>query len=78
MGGALPRAVRNPEFNVVTASALDALPDLAVMEELDTLPTIENLSTAIDCLSAGRLLGVVKSGNPVLLQDLHELLGLCW
>ena len=43
--------------NVVTASALDALPDLAVMEELDTLPTIEDLSTAIDCLSSGKAPG---------------------
>ena len=71
--------------NVVTDAALDALPSLPVMEELDALPTGEELSKPIDCLSRGKAPGkdgippeVLKSGKPVLLQHLHELLCLCW
>lgn len=71
--------------NVVTDAALDALPQLTVMEELDALPTMEELSKAIDCLSSGKAPGkdcippeVLKSGKPALLQQLHELLCLCW
>ena len=71
--------------NVVTDAALDALASLPVMEELDALPTGEELSKAIDCLSRRKAPGkdgippeVLKSGKPVLLQHLHELLCLCW
>ena len=71
--------------NMVTNAALDALPSLPVMEELDALSTGEELSKAIDCLSRGKAPGkdgippeVLKSGKPVLLQHLHELLCLCW
>ena len=38
---------------VVTDAALDALPSLTVMEELDALPTMRELDKAIDCLSRG-------------------------
>jgi len=71
--------------NVVTDAALDGLPSLTVMEELDALPTEEELSQAMDCLSCGKAPGkdgippeVLKSCKPALLQHLHELLCLCW
>ena len=38
--------------NVVSDTALNAIPDLPVLDELDTEPTEEELSSkAIDCLS---------------------------
>ncbi|RXN14061.1 RNA-directed DNA polymerase from mobile element jockey-like protein [Labeo rohita] len=68
-----------------TDTALNAIPDLPVMEELDTPPTVEELSKAIDCLACGKAPGndgippeVLKSGKPALLQPLHNLLCLCW
>jgi len=71
--------------NVVTDTALDAIPDLPVLEELDTPPTLEELSKAIDCLACGKAPGsdgippeVLKIGKPALIQPLHELLCLCW
>lgn len=44
--------------NVVMDAALDALPDLTVLEELDALPTIEEHGKVIECFSCGRLLMV--------------------
>ncbi|CAE1312642.1 unnamed protein product [Acanthosepion pharaonis] len=71
--------------NVVTDAALDALPSLPAMEELDAPPSAEDLRKAIDCLSCGRAPGrdripleVLKSGKPALLWHLRELLCLCW
>ncbi len=71
--------------NIVTDTAMDAVPDLPVMEELDIPPTLEELSKAIDCLACGKAPGsdgippeALKNGKPALLQPLHELLCLCW
>ena len=71
--------------NVVTDAALNAIPDLSVLDELDAEPTMVELSKAIDRLSTGKAPGedgippeVIKSGKDALLQDLHELLCLCW
>ncbi|GAA6071721.1 uncharacterized protein LOC117871822, partial [Tachysurus ichikawai] len=71
--------------NVVTDTALDAIPDLPVMEELDTPPTLEELRKAIDCFACGKAPGsdgippeVLKIGKPALLKPLHKLLCLCW
>ncbi|KAK2555651.1 Craniofacial development protein 2 [Acropora cervicornis] len=65
--------------------ALDALPGLPVMEELDHLPTEEELSKAIDSLACGKAPGkdgippeLLKQGKLTLLQSLHKLLCLCW
>ncbi|GAA6072584.1 RNA-directed DNA polymerase from mobile element jockey-like [Tachysurus ichikawai] len=64
--------------NVVTDTALDTIPDLPVMEELDTPPTLEELRKAIDCLACGKAPGsdgippeVLKIGKPA---PLHKLL----
>ena len=64
--------------NIVTDSALNALPGLPVIEELDNTPTLEELSIAIDGLACGKAPG--KDGIPTetMLQPLHELLCLCW
>ncbi len=43
--------------NIVTDTAMDAVPDLPVMEELDIPPTLEELSKAIDCLACGKAPG---------------------
>lgn len=55
------------------------------MQELDTPPTLEELSKAIDSLACGKALGkdgippkVLKQGKQTILQPLHKLLCLCW
>ena len=72
-------------INHVSTAALDDIPDLPVMEELDSLPTMVELSRAIDCLACGKAPGndgippeVLKCGKEILLQPLHDLLTLCW
>ena len=71
--------------NIVTDAALDALPVLPAMEELDEMPTLEELSKAIDNLACGKAPGldsipaeVLKHGKPSILQPLYELLCHCW
>ena len=71
--------------NVVTDTALDAIPNLPVMEELDTLPTEEELSAAVGRLSSGKAPGsdgipsdILKSCKATLLKHLYKLLCLCW
>ncbi|XP_047490320.1 uncharacterized protein LOC125039959 [Penaeus chinensis] len=71
--------------NVVTDAALADTPDLPVMEELDALPTKEELSKAISNLLSGKAPGidsipaeVLKGGKPALLEPLHTLLCKCW
>ena len=71
--------------NIVTDAALCAISQLPVMVELNEEATEEELRKAIDCLSAGKAPGedgispeVVKQGQEVLINDLHELLCLCW
>ncbi len=70
--------------NVVSVTALNAIPELPVLDELDTEPT-EELSKIIDCLSTRKAPGedsippeIMKSRKEALLQDLHELLCVCW
>ena len=71
--------------NVVTSAALDAIECLATMEELDTEPTVEELSKAIDSLAAGKAPGsdgippdLVKHCKTTLMLPLHEVLCQCW
>ena len=70
--------------NVITDAALAAIPDIPVMEELDTPPTEEDLSKAINSLASGKSPGsdsipaeVLKSGEPALLEPLRKLLCRC-
>ena len=71
--------------NCVTQEALDGIEDLPVLEELDTEPTLEELSKAIDALACGKAPGddcippeIIKVGKSALMKPLHELLCLCW
>ncbi len=71
--------------NAVSDTAINAIPDLPVLDELDADPTEEELSKAIDCLSTGKAPGeegippeIMQSGKDALLQDLHELFCQCW
>ena len=66
---------------MVSDAALEALPYLLVIEELDMVPTAEELSKGIDCLTSWKAPGkdsfpseVLKSGNAALLWYFHELL----
>ena len=71
--------------NVVTTTALDAIECLPVMQELDTEPTVEELSNAIDRLASGKAPGsdgippdLIKHCKTTLLLPLHEVLCQCW
>ena len=67
--------------NIVSPSALDAVECLLAMEELDTEPTLEELSKAIDSLASGKAPGcdgippdLLKHCKAALLHSLHVLL----
>ena len=84
MGGTLPWAVLHTE-NTIPDQALDTIKTLPVMTELDTEPTEDDLSKAIDSLKNGKAPGkdaippeVIKHGKHALLHHLHVLLLLCW
>ena len=67
--------------NVVTSAALDAIECLPTMEELNTEPTVEELSKAIDSLALGSdgiPPDLVKHCTTTLLLPLHEVLCQCW
>lgn len=71
--------------NSVTQEALDHIEDLPVLEELDSEPTVEELSKAIDALTCAKhwvrmayLPEIINYGKPALLGSLQELLCLCW
>ena len=70
----------------VTDRAIENTPSLPVMEELDTPPTVEELSKAIDSVANNKAPGkdgipaeIIKAGKQsCLLSHLHELLLPCW
>ena len=71
--------------NVVSDFALDSIPELPMLDQLDALPSIEELGKAIDHLSSGKAPGddgipaeVLKSSKETLLKPLHDLLCACW
>jgi hypothetical protein len=71
--------------NVVTDVVRSAINQLPVLDELDEEPTKEELSKAIDCLANSKAPGedgippeVIKIRKEELIEDLHELLCLCW
>ena len=56
-----------------------------MLDQLDALPSIEELSNAIDHLSSGKAPGndgipseVLKYGKQALLKPLHDLICNCW
>ena len=71
--------------NIVSPSALVAVECLPIMEELDTEPTLEELSKAINSLAAGKAPGsdrippdLLNHCKNTLLYSLHVLLCQCW
>ena len=70
----------------VTYRAIENTPSLPVMEELDTPPTVQELSKGIDSLANNKAPGkdgipaeIIKAGKQsCLLSHLHELLLQCW
>ena len=71
--------------NIVSPSTLDTVECLPTMEELDTEPTLEELSKAIDSLASGMAPGsdgippdLLKHCRTTLLHSLHVLLCQCW
>ncbi|XP_037790205.1 uncharacterized protein LOC119585608 [Penaeus monodon] len=70
---------------VVQDSAVLRICQKPVIEELDELPSIEEISKAIEQLKCGKAAGVDgippeiwKDGGPTLHSKLHELLVCCW
>ena len=71
--------------NTVTETAIDGIETFSVMEELDEIPTLQELTKAIDCLPSGKAPGsdgippeVIKCGKNVLAAHMHNLLCKCW
>ncbi|PIK37320.1 hypothetical protein BSL78_25845 [Apostichopus japonicus] len=71
--------------NTVSEDAINCIPVLPVLENLDKEPTMIELEKAIDALSSGKAPGndaippeVIKEGKATLLPHLHELICLCW
>ena len=71
--------------NTITDQALDTIETLPVMTALDTEPTEDDLSKAIDSLKNGKAPGkdaippeVTKHGKHALLHHLHVIFLLCW
>ena len=71
--------------NVVHQSVLHATDHLPLMPQLDEVPSIEELSKAIDRLPSEKALGkdcipaeVIKNGRSSLLVPLHKILTQCW
>ena len=71
--------------NTVSETALLSIKELPVLEELDQLPTMEEIQRAINNLSSGKAPGqdgipaeIYKCGQEAILPVLHLLLLMCW
>ena len=71
--------------NIVSPAALNVIECLPTMDELDLVPSVEELSKAIDSLASGKATGnagippeLIKHCNTTLLLPLHEVLCQCW
>ena len=68
-----------------TASAIDKVPSMEIMEELDDEPQFTEMKALIDRLSNNKASGIdaipadlIKAGRQVLLSPLYSLLLKCW
>nr|XP_054771645.1 uncharacterized protein LOC129279571 [Lytechinus pictus] len=74
---------REVMVNEATVESIESLP---VMEDLDTVPSLEELTKAVNSLTSGKAPGkdgippdLIKAGKDTdLLRHLHELLCQCW
>lgn len=71
--------------NQVSEEALNAIGCLPVLEELDCEPTLDELKGALKSLASGKAPGkdgipaeVLKCCTDTAIQELHEILCLCW
>src|SRR6201996_3765554 len=71
--------------NMVTEEALSAVECQPMMNELDVVPTLEELKEALDALAPGKAPGsdgipaeVLQCCQGTILTELHEILCLCW
>ena len=66
--------------NTVTPAALDVIECLPTMDELDSEPSVEELSKAIDSLASGKALSNdgIKHCETTLLHPLQEVFCQCW
>ena len=71
--------------NTMSPAALDVIECLPTMDELDSEPSVEDLSKAIDSLASGKAPGndgippeLIKHCKTTLLLPLHEVLCQCW
>ena len=71
--------------NTLSPAALDVIECLPTMDELDSEPSVEELSKAIDILASGKAPGndgipteLIKHFKTTLLLPLHEVLCQCW
>lgn len=71
--------------NIVATSALDVIDPLPIMVELDTEPTLAELSKAINSLACGKAPGIdgippdlIRHCKTTLLQPLFNILCQCW
>ena len=69
----------------ISRDALDSIENMPTMSELDALPTIDEVRSAVGRLSSGKASGddgipaeVVKEGGTTLIHHLHELISRCW
>ncbi|PIK57595.1 hypothetical protein BSL78_05503 [Apostichopus japonicus] len=71
--------------NTVSEEAINNIPALPTLDELDKEPTTSELEKAINGLASGKAPGnnaippeIIKKGKPALLPHLYKLLCLCW
>ena len=72
-------------YSIVSLSALDAVECLSTIKELDTDPTLEELSKAMDRLASGKAPGgdgipsdLIKHCKTTLFHSLHVVFCQCW
>lgn len=71
--------------STINDEAIDRLPQITVNEEMDELPTLEEIEKAIRLLSTGKAPGsdsipaeIYKEGGRTLTEKLHQLFHLIW